>query len=99
VSLGVIHRPSGTAQAALAAGGVVRRNRRRTPPHSWPDRDLPELKKTKETLHDELCKEGPGHCPTMLFEKGESHMSEVFRSTLATTPCPKPILDWMKKIK
>ena len=31
-----------------------------------------------KALHDELCKEGADHCPTMLFEKGESHMSEVF---------------------
>jgi hypothetical protein len=37
------------------------------------------------TIHDELCKlEGPkakdgvGHCPTMMWFKGESHMSEVF---------------------
>jgi hypothetical protein len=36
-------------------------------------------------LHDELCsvdgakaKDGVGHCPAMLFAKGESHMSEVF---------------------
>ena len=36
-------------------------------------------------IHDELCKlEGPkakdgiGHCPTMMWFKGESHMSEVF---------------------
>src|SRR5581483_2283419 len=31
-----------------------------------------------QTLHDELCKEGPQHCPAMLFAKEESHMSEVF---------------------
>ena len=36
-------------------------------------------------IHDELCKldgpkakEGAGHCPTMMWFKGESHMSEVF---------------------
>ena len=31
-----------------------------------------------QTLHDEMCKSGPDHCPMMLMEKGESHMSEVF---------------------
>jgi hypothetical protein len=37
------------------------------------------------TLHDELCKldgpkaqDGIGHCPTMMWFKGESHMSAVF---------------------
>jgi hypothetical protein len=36
-------------------------------------------------IHDELCKldgpkakDGVGHCPTMMWFKGESHMSEVF---------------------
>jgi hypothetical protein len=36
-------------------------------------------------IHDELCKldgpkakDGAGHCPTMMWFKGESHMSEVF---------------------
>jgi hypothetical protein len=36
-------------------------------------------------IHDELCKldgpkakDGTGHCPTMMWFKGESHMSEVF---------------------
>ena len=31
-----------------------------------------------KVLHDELCKEGPGHCPTLLYAKGHSHMSIVF---------------------
>ncbi|HTA47406.1 MAG TPA: hypothetical protein VK789_33420 [Bryobacteraceae bacterium] len=52
-----------------------------------------------QTLHDELCKEGPSHCPTMLFEKGESHMSEVFSIDTPDTSVSGPILQWMKKTK
>jgi len=52
-----------------------------------------------QTLHDELCKEGPTHCPTMLFEKGESHMSEVFSIDTPDVTVSKPILDWIKKVK
>ncbi len=52
-----------------------------------------------QTLHDELCKEGPAHCPTMLFEKGESHMSEVFSIGTPDTVVSGPILKWMKKVK
>jgi triacylglycerol lipase len=48
-------------------------------------------------LHDELCKEGPAHCPTMLFEKGESHMSEVFSIDTPDTTVSKPILTFIKK--
>jgi hypothetical protein len=52
-----------------------------------------------QTLHDELCKEGPSHCPTMLFAKGESHMSEVFSIDTRDTIVSGPILTWMKKVK
>jgi triacylglycerol lipase len=52
-----------------------------------------------QTLHDELCKGGPDHCPTMLFAKEESHMSEVFAIDTKDTSVSGPILDWMKKIK
>jgi hypothetical protein len=52
-----------------------------------------------QTLHDELCKEGPSHCPTMLFEKGESHMSEVFSIDTPDTSISGAILKWMKKVK
>jgi hypothetical protein len=52
-----------------------------------------------QTLHDELCKEGPEHCPTMLFEKGESHMSEVFSIDTPDTTVSGPILAWIKKVK
>jgi Carboxylesterase family len=52
-----------------------------------------------QTLHDELCKEGPEHCPTMLFEKGESHISEVFAIDTADQTVSGPILAWMKKVK
>jgi hypothetical protein len=51
------------------------------------------------TLHDELCKEGPEHCPTMLFEKGESHISEVFAIDTPDHTVSGPILAWMKKVK
>jgi Carboxylesterase family len=52
-----------------------------------------------QALHDELCKEGPSHCPTMLFEKGQSHMSEVFSIDSPDTSVSAPILKWMKKVK
>jgi triacylglycerol lipase len=52
-----------------------------------------------QTLHDELCKDGPSHCPTMLFEKGESHMSEVFSIDTPDKTVSGPILAWIKKVK
>jgi triacylglycerol lipase len=52
-----------------------------------------------QTLHDELCKEGPEHCPTMLYEKGESHMSEVFSIDTPDQTVSGPILAWIKKVK
>jgi hypothetical protein len=50
-------------------------------------------------LHDELCKAGADHCPTMLFEKGESHMGEVFSIDTPDRSVSGPILAWIKKIK
>lgn len=52
-----------------------------------------------QALHDELCKVGPDHCPVMLFEKGESHMGEVFSIDSPDRSVSGPILAWMKKIK
>ena len=52
-----------------------------------------------QTLHDELCKEGPDHCPTLLLAKGESHMSEVFAFDTPDKTLSGPILAWMKKVK
>ena len=52
-----------------------------------------------QTLHDELCKDGPDHCPTMLFAKQESHMSEVFSIDTKDTIVSGPILEWIKKVK
>lgn len=52
-----------------------------------------------QALHDELCKEGPSHCPTMLFEKGESHMSEVFSIDTPDKTVSGPILAWIKSVK
>jgi len=52
-----------------------------------------------QAFHDELCKEGPDHCPVMLFEKGESHMSEVFSIDTPDKTVSGPILAWIKKIK
>jgi triacylglycerol lipase len=52
-----------------------------------------------KALHDELCKAGPDHCPTMLFEKGESHMSEVFSIDTPDKTVSGPILKWIKSIK
>ncbi len=57
-------------------------------------------------LRDELCKvdgpkakDGVGHCPTMLYLKDESHMSEVFSIDTPDQTVSGPILAWMKKIK
>jgi triacylglycerol lipase len=57
-------------------------------------------------LHDELCKvdgpkakDGTGHCPTMLYLKEESHMSEVFSIDTPDRTVSAPILAWLKKIK
>jgi hypothetical protein len=50
-------------------------------------------------LHDELCKQGPDHCPTLLLAKGESHMSIVFSIGTPDTTVSGPILAWIKGIK
>jgi Carboxylesterase family len=52
-----------------------------------------------QTLHDELCKEGPDHCPVLLFAKEESHMSEVFSIDTDDKTVSGPILAWIKKVK
>jgi hypothetical protein len=52
-----------------------------------------------QALHDELCKEGPDHCPAMLLAKGESHMSEVFAFDTPDKTMSGPILAWLKKVK
>ncbi len=57
-------------------------------------------------LHDEMCKQdgpkakdGAGHCPTMLYLKDESHMSEVFSVGTPDKTVSGPILAWIKKVK
>lgn len=50
-------------------------------------------------LHDELCKDGPDHCPTLLLARGESHMSIVFSIDTPDTTVSGPILAWMKTIQ
>jgi hypothetical protein len=59
-----------------------------------------------KALHDELCKldgpgakDGSGHCPAMLFGKGESHMSEVFSIDTADKNVSGPILTWIKSVR
>ena len=59
-----------------------------------------------KALHDAMCtsdgpnaKDGAGHCPSMLFLKGESHMSEVFSFDTADRIVSGPILAWVKRIK
>ena len=51
-----------------------------------------------QVLHDELCKEGAAHCPTMLFAKDQSHMSEVFSIGTKDKSVSGPILAWMKDV-
>ena len=57
-------------------------------------------------IHDELCKlEGPkakdgvGHCPTMMWFKGESHMSEVFSVGSIDKTVSAPVLEFIKKVQ
>jgi len=52
-----------------------------------------------QTFHDELCKLGKDHCPELLFEKGESHMSEVFSIDTNDKVVSGPILAFIKKTK
>ena len=49
-----------------------------------------------QTLHDELCKQGPAHCPAMLLAKGESHMSEVFSFDTSDQIVSGPVLKFIK---
>ncbi len=51
------------------------------------------------SLHDALCKDGSARCPTLLFKKGESHMSEVFAIGTADETVSGPILAWIKSVK
>ncbi len=50
-------------------------------------------------LHDALCKLGPSHCPTLLYEKGESHISEVMSIGTADKTVSEPILKWIESVK
>jgi Carboxylesterase family len=52
-----------------------------------------------KVLHDELCKSGPEHCPTVLIAKGHSHMSIVFSIDTPDKTVSEPILAWMKGVK
>jgi hypothetical protein len=59
-----------------------------------------------QALHDELCMldgskavDGTGHCPMMLFEKGESHMSEVFSIDTPDKTVSGPILKWIESLQ
>jgi hypothetical protein len=56
-----------------------------------------------QAFHDELCKldgpkavDGKGHCPILLFEKDESHMSEVFSIDTPDQTVSGPILKWLQ---
>jgi hypothetical protein len=59
-----------------------------------------------KAAHDALCaldgpkaKDGVGHCPTMLFARGESHMSEVFSLDTGDKTVSGPILAWIRTVK
>ena len=56
------------------------------------------------TIHDDLCKldgpkakDGVGHCPTMMWFKGESHMSEVFSFGSVDKTVSDQVLAFIKK--
>ena len=50
-------------------------------------------------LHEELCRDGPAHCPTLLVPKGHSHMSLVFSIDTADTSVSGPILAWIRSVR
>ena len=67
-----------------------------------------------QALHDELCKlDGPhaasgkgpsavsgvGHCPALLYEKGESHMSEIFSVDTPDHTVSGPVLAWIRSVE
>src|SRR5579875_12295 len=59
-----------------------------------------------QALHDELCKldgphavSGKGHCPALLYEKGESHMSEIFSVDTPDHTVSGPILAWIRSVE
>lgn len=59
-----------------------------------------------KAIRDALCateganaREGQGRCPTMLYARRHSHMSEVFAFDTPDTTVSKPILDWMAAIR
>jgi triacylglycerol lipase len=65
-----------------------------------------EMLSSDKALHDAMCaadgqkaKDGEGHCPTMFFVKGESHMSEVFSIDTPDKTVPGPVLAWIKRVK
>jgi hypothetical protein len=67
-----------------------------------------------QALHDELCKldgshaasghgphavSGRGKCPALLYEKGESHMSEIFSVDTPDHTVSGPILVWIRSVE
>jgi hypothetical protein len=59
-----------------------------------------------KALHDELCKldgshavSGHGHCPALLYEKGESHMSEIFSVDTPDHTVSGPVLVWIHSVE
>jgi acetyl esterase/lipase len=61
---------------------------------------------TDKAVHDELCKvdgpaakDGAGHCPTLLYLKDHSHVSEVFAFDTPDQTFSRPLLEWMRKTK
>lgn len=63
------------------------------------DTALGGLTAFNQALHDELCKDGPAHCPTLLVPKGHSHMSLVFSIDTADTSVSGPILAWIRSVQ
>jgi len=63
------------------------------------DPALQNLMPINKALHDDLCKSGPAHCPTVLVAKGHSHMSIVFSIDTADTSVSAPLLSWIKHVK
>ena len=91
---------TGTDRADAEAQAVARLGAPKTLANAELDPGINETDSAfNKALHDELCKAGPDHCPTMLFEKGESHMSEVFSIDTSDKVVSGPILKWIKSIK
>jgi hypothetical protein len=72
----------------------------------WDPGVMGDMTPADKALHDELCKidgpnakDGVGHCPVMLFMKGESHLSAVFSIDTSDQIVSGPVLKFIKGVR